>query len=342
MPYSNIKVLLLNVNREGWHSGNMIYDMECVKRACDTQMYGPGWPNYENSDLSEIIKQVYGDENPDVVYSYFTPNEKVSAVYINHYNIPERLHRFPTGFDKVNGVTKIFALSDFWARSPQQFAIDLGGLEFSHLFSCFTPPYARKKDFYSFFSEKIRNHMQFVAHPRCVEETCFKDYGLEKNVDVITLGAMSNFYLFRRHMHRTLSDQHKSIGISYKNYVHCGANFRHSTFVRDEYAQAISQARMLVSCGGRYHLAFNKIFEAMGCGTLYVGERPYGEKELHMEDGINYIAVNRDNFLEKIKYYAENDAERERIVANAKQTFKEYYTIDSRAKEFAKRLKKNL
>jgi hypothetical protein len=108
MPYSNTKVLLLNVNREGWHSGNMIYDMECVKRACDTQIYGPGWPNYQHSDLGDIVRQVYGDGKPDVIYSYFTPNERVGDVYIKHYGIPERLHRFPTEFSKVD-VPKVFA-----------------------------------------------------------------------------------------------------------------------------------------------------------------------------------------------------------------------------------------
>jgi hypothetical protein len=297
----------------------------------------PDGQTYQHSDLGDIVRQVYGDGKPDVIYSYFTPNERVGDVYIKHYGIPERLHRFPTEFSKVD-VPKVFALSDFWARKPKQFSNHLGGLEFSHLFSCFTPPYASEKDFYAFFDQKLRDNMEFIAHPRCVEETCFRDYGLDKNVDVITLGAMSNFYSFRRHMHRTLSTSHKSMGVSYKNYKHCGTNFNHGSFVRDEYAKAISQAKMLVSCGGRYHLAFNKIFESMGCGTLYVGEKPYGEKELHMEDGVNYVAVTKSNFLEKIKYYSENDAERERIVKNAKETFKNHHTIDARAKEFATRV----
>jgi|SaaInlV_165m_DNA_1040744.scaffolds.fasta_scaffold14787_2 glycosyltransferase involved in cell wall biosynthesis len=336
MSLSKHKVLLLNVNREGWHSGNMIYDMWCVQQACETVIYGPGWPNYKTTDLKEIIHQIYGDDKPDVIYSYFTPNEKVGNVYINHYNIPERLHNFPTGFDKVKGIKKVFALSDFWARTPERFSKDLGGLEFSHMFSCFTPPYSKERHFNAFFDQKIRDNMKFVAHPRCVEETCFRDYGLDKEYDVITLGAMSNFYSFRRGMHNTLSTVAKKIGINYKNYTHCGANFNHTSFVRDDYAKAISQSKILVSCGGRYHLAFNKIFEAMGCGTLYIGEKPFGEKELALEDGVNYVAVTKSNFLEKIKYYVDNDSERQTIIDNAKQTFKDHHTIDARAKDFAK------
>lgn len=338
MPLSNIKVLLLNVNREGWHSGNMIYDMDCISRACDTQIYGPGWPNYKHTNLKEIISQVYGNEKPDIIYSYFTPNEKVGDVYINHYKIPKELHYFPTKFNEVKGVCKIFALSDFWARSSKQFSSDLGGLDFGYLFSCFTPPYSKESDFYSFFDKRIRDNIKFVAHPRCVEETCFRDYGLPKVNDVITLGAMGGFYKFRKHMHQVLHSESKKIGINYKNYSHCGVNFSHGNFIRDEYAKAISESKILVSCGGRYHLAFNKIFEAMGCGTLYIGERPYGEKELHMEDGVNYVAVDKDNFLEKIKHYCDDNTERDRIIKNAKITFVEHHTIDARAKEFVKRI----
>ena len=86
MSFSDIKVLLLNVNRTGWHSGNMVYDMKAVQKACDTKMYGPGWPDYKHTDIKKIIEQLYGSGSPDVIYSYFTENETVRDCYINHYN----------------------------------------------------------------------------------------------------------------------------------------------------------------------------------------------------------------------------------------------------------------
>ena len=85
---------------------------------------------------------------------------------------------------------------------------------------------------------------------------------------------MWHFYPLRVHMHKYLHNHQRQMGIRYKNYQHCGVNFSHSAFVRDEYAQAINRSKMLASCGGRYKLAMNKIFEAMGCNTAYVGEKP--------------------------------------------------------------------
>jgi spore maturation protein CgeB len=105
---------------------------------------------------------------------------------------------------------------------------------------------------------------------------------------------------------------------------------------------AINESKMLISCGGRYHLAFNKIFESMACNTLYVGEKPYGEEELHLKDGYNYVAVTKDNFADKIKYYLKNPNEMETISNNAKDTFLKYHNIQSRAIDFITLLKKIL
>lgn len=340
MSLSDIKLLLLNVNRTGWHSGNMIYDMECVKTACDTKIYGPGWPEYKYNDVGEIIKQLYGDDKPDIIYSYFTPNEKVGDIYINHYKTPVELTRFPVNLDKITGIKKVFALSDFWARSPQQFTNDLKDSTFEYCFCCFTPPYSNPKHFFQFFDNEIRSKIKFVAHPRCIDANCFKDYGLPKEHDVITIGAMGGFYPFRSHMHNTLQANSQRLGIKYKNYSHCGFNFSHSDFVREKYAQTINSSKMLVSCGGKYHLVFNKIFEAMACKTLYVGEKPYGEKELHLEDGVNYVAINVDNFVDKIRFYLDNPEKINCITNNAYETFVKYHTVEARAKNLVELLEK--
>jgi len=332
---SKTKILLLNVNREGWHSGNMIYDMMAVQKACDTTIYGPGNPGYDSVDLIEIISKLYGNDKPDIIYSYFTPNERVRDVYQKHYKIPEALMNFPKNLDKIKTL-KIFALSDFWARRPDQYAKDLIGSTFQYCFCCFTPPYSNPRDFWSFFNNDVRKEIKFVAYPRCVDKNCFKEYGLEKKYDIITLGVLSHFYPLRSWMHNFLSQNSSKMNIKYKNHPRCGAEFRHNDFVREKYAMAINSSKMMASCGGRYHLAFNKIFESMGCGTAYIGERPYGEQELHMQDGYNYIAVSPNNFTSKIMEYLKNPEQLKKIVHNARDTFEKYHHIDSRAMDFVK------
>ena len=333
---------MLNVNREGWHSGNMVYDMEAIFRACDTKAYGPGWPDYNHTNVTKIIKQLYGDGKPDVIYSYFTENETVRDCYMSHFQIPQHLGKFHQGLKDVNGVMKIFALSDFWQRKPDGYAKSLIGSSFQYCFACFAPPYSNPKHFYGFFNDQVRKEIQFVGYPRCVDAECFRDYRMPKDYDVITLGAMWHFYGFRVWMHNYLKNHHKELGINYHNYPHCGSDFKHSDFVREKYARAINNARMLASCGGRYGVAYNKIFESMGCGTVYVGDKPYGAHELHMVDGHNYIAVTKENFAEKIKYYVNKPDELQTIANNGKETFHRYHNIDARAKDFVKLLEERL
>jgi len=336
MSLSKIKVLLLNVNRDGWHSGNMIYDMEVIKRACDTVLYGPGWPEFKNVDIREIIKQVYGQEKPDVIYSYFYDNECISDVYMQHYHIPEALRFFPKNLEKINDIVKIFAISDFWHSKNQN---SIGQSKFNYCFGCFVPPYSKPSDFYSFFSEENKSKIKFVPLVRCVDKSCYKDYGLAKRYDVVSLGSMDSFYPLRVFMHDYLAKNSERLNIKYKNYPHCGFNFSHTNFVRESYAMVINESKMLISCGGKYHLAMNKIFEAMGCGTVYVGEKPYGEEQLHMKDGYNYIAVNKENFVDKIRHCLRDTEELSCISKNAKKTFDLYYHIDIRANDFLNLIK---
>lgn len=325
------KLLLLNVNRSGWHSGNMIYDMEAIKLACDTVIYGPGWPEYKTNSLPEIISQVYGNDKPDIIYSYFTPNEKVGKVYIDHYKIPEHLQNFPANFDKVKNIIKVFGLSDFWSRSPERYTKDLEGNPFGYCVCCFTPPYSNPKNFWSFFNNDIKKNMKFLAYPRCVDSKCFKKYG-EKKLDIITTGAMTSFYPVRVWMHNSLKNEK----MKYKNYPHSGVNFGHNGFVREKYARAISESKMLASCGGIYHLFFNKVIEAMGCETAYVGEKGYGFDELGFKDGENFIEVNKDNLIEKVRYYNNNEKELKNIINNGKELFLDRHTIEKRAVDFEK------
>ena len=324
------------MNREGWHSGNMLYDMEVIKRACDTTFYGPGWPEFKNSDIREIIKQIYGQEKPDVIYSYFYNNECIQDVYMRHYNISKSLKNFPMHLDKIKDIVKIFAISDFWHGKDQTLIQQSG---FEYCFGCFIPPYSRPSDFFSFFSEDNKKQIKFLPLARCVDKDCYKNYSMNRKFDVISVGSMrESFYPLRLYMHNYLSQNSSKLKIVYTNFPHCGFNFCHSNFVRENYARRIAESKMLISCGGKYHLAMNKIFESMGCGTAYVGEKPFGEEQLHLKDDFNYIAVTRENFIDKIKFYLHNSNELERICRNAKETFNKYHHIDARASDFVKLL----
>ena len=339
MPLLSTKILVLNVNREGWHSGNMLYDMRAIEGACDVKFYGPGWPDYTQNRLVDVVSQLYGADKPDIIYSYFEENEKIEDVYLTHFNIPEHLRVFPTGLSDIKGVTKIFAVSDFWKKKYSDSLFQSG---FEFVFSCFAPPFSNSKHFFRYFDPALKAKLKFIGHPRCVDELCYKDYQLPKENDVITVGAMDeDFYPLRLYIHSFLQENGGQLGINYKNYPHCGFNYFHSGFVREEYAQAINRAEILISCGGVYRLAFNKIFESMGCRTVYMGERPFGAEELHLVDGYNYVAVTRGNFRQRLVDLLNDRDKLAMIAANGQKTFLAHHTIRERSKGFVRLLYEN-
>lgn len=330
------KILILATNRAGWHSGNKLYDYAVVAGCGDSVVYGPGYDYYRFANVELISGQIYGGQKPDIIYSYYTPEEQVKSIYVDHYKIIPPLRTFPINFKKYDKIKRVYGLSDFWHRTKEQWNTSLLGSTFKYCFCCFAPPYCDQGVFNTFFSQEVREEIKFMALPRAVDKYLFKDYGLDKVYDVAIMGNIgSHFYPFRKWMHDELTNKASEYNIKYKNFPHSGFGFKHNGFVRKRYAMAINQSKILVSCGGIYHLAMNKIFEAMGCGTLYIGEKPAGEHELGLKDGFNYVAVTKDNFWEKLNYYLKHEDERFKIIENAKETFKKH-TIEARTQDCKK------
>lgn len=331
-----MKALILSTNRTGFHSQNKMYDHEVVARATEAKYYGPGFPGFDQrSNIWEIVYSIFPGSQPDVICSWYTPREEIKDIYYSHFHI-DASHR-NRGFPEImpNGFLNIYMLSDFWHRNQREWEKGLLKSGFRYCFCCFAPPYCDEEIFNSFFNQSVRDEIRFVGLPRCVDKEIYKDYGGEKIYDVITVGNLgSHFYPFRKWAHQTLMQNAPKMGITYTNFPHSGFGYHHNGFVGEKYARAINASKILISCGGKYHLAMNKIFEAMGCGTLYCGPKPAGAEQLHLKDGFNYVAVTENDFLEKIHYYVKHDAQRQQIINNAKQTYLQCHHIDARSEDF--------
>ena len=334
----DVKVLLLVMNREGWHSANLLYDIEVWKRACITEVYGPGFQNYKTNQIGQVIRQIYGDSEPNIILSLFTPNEPVKDACIEKFCIPKQLWIFPVGLETlITNATRIFWTSDFWSGERREFAKVLPPAKFDYCIGCFVPPYSNPKDFYSFFGEKLKQSLTFMPLPRCVDANCFTIYDIERKYDIISTGHMApKFYPFRSLMRRTFEKKQNELGIKFHHYLHCKNGYEHNGFVREEYAKAIATGKILASGNSKYQVAMNKIFESMGCGTIYMGNRPHGHKQLHLDDGINCLFVTKNNFIDVAQSILKQPQKMEEMSRNSHSTFLEHHSIEARAKDCAK------
>jgi spore maturation protein CgeB len=79
--------------------------------------------------------------------------------------------------------------------------------------------------------------------------------------------------------------------------------------------------------------------EGMSSSSLTMHDGTFEDDLLGYKDGVNYIKVNKNNFIEKIQYYLENDDERSEIVKNANALIKDRHTIQQRVQEFIELIK---
>jgi spore maturation protein CgeB len=78
----------------------------------------------------------------------------------------------------------------------------------------------------------------------------------------------------------------------------------------------------------------------MGSRTLVMANEPQSSKELGFINEYNYVEINRNNWKEKLKYYLENESERERIAKNGYEAAIKHHSTDIRAKQLISYLKR--
>lgn len=66
---------------------------------------------------------------------------------------------------------------------------------------------------------------------------------------------------------------------------------------------------------------------------------PFDREDLHFEPGFDFVEINKENFLEKIRYYLRHENERRKIARRGCETVKKYHTVTIRAKQLVDYLK---
>jgi len=334
---SEPRILFLSANYEGHVVTSMAHERRAIARVLpESVFYGPGYV-YETNYVPDIIRDIYGAEEPDAVFCYENAGrllgEPLQAPVIERYGLKGDLQFFPRGLDKVKCL-KIGFISDFWELTADEWERVLLGNGFSYVFSAVCPPFMSMRTFDRFFNTSVQREVRFIPWPRAVSPEIIRDYGLPKIYDVTLLGCLRrDFYPLRTRMHRTFS---KMRDIKYFHQDHPGYGFVSSqeALVGESYARAINQSKIFATCTGIYRIAFQKTYEILGSRTAMLCDEPNGAEFLGLCDNETYIRVNRWNFVRRAKWYLRHEDELERVSNNARQLFLARHTVDVRAQEF--------
>jgi len=176
----------------------------------------------------------------------------------------------------------------------------------------------------------------------------YKNLGLDRIYDVCLLGRVyHSMYPLRTIIWKTLLQNNltdrdniqfkvnnKTLKILYRHRPRRGWGYTEETFpMRKTYIETINRCNIFPFDGSVYKLPILKYFECMATETLALADTPLDAEDLHFKAGYNYVEINKDNFLDKIIYYLDNEKERKKITENGLTIMFKYHSMNIRVKQ---------
>ncbi|MBN2335110.1 glycosyltransferase [Candidatus Bathyarchaeota archaeon] len=328
-----MRILFNTIRSDNLVNLNVVHYLEQeTAKLADCQWSGAGWENHVPGEpIDETVKRLYGADPPDYIVNSRADIEE--SMRVADARTPETPRTVMT-------IGDMHVEPEAWVETANR---GFDGALMRYLYS----PYAKRTLLsYGYYSKFDEDYYLDNLKPEKLHFPWFTDHRIyhpseEKEHDVIFLGA------YRRKVYPLRYDIVKELPkLCEEN------NWRYlirdrppgKTPTRDvqtlteqghivgpKYAETIAKAKVFIFGNSIFRYPVSKYFEIMGSGILVMANRPQSAEELHFRDGDNYVEINRQNWKEKLRYYLEDDAERERIARRGYETVNKYHTSEVRA-----------
>lgn len=176
---------------------------------------------------------------------------------------------------------------------------------------------------------------KFVWLPHHVYTQIFYDYKQEKVIDYLLMGVLSNkTYPFRCKIVNTMKNMDNFVYYKHPGYRYFTDEEKANTLIGANYAKEINKAKIFLTDDSIYKYPIAKYFEVAACNTLVLGSGSQELRDLGFIDQKTMVEINEDNFLEKAKYYLENEKLRRAISKNGYNMVRKYHSTRVRVREF--------
>lgn len=169
--------------------------------------------------------------------------------------------------------------------------------------------------------------------PRSVSLNVFYDTHYERENTVYLLGYVNLIYPIRQNIFRVSQKTSKEIeGIKFV--------FTSATGIISprEFLKILGTSKISIFDCGMFKYPIMKIFEGMATNTLCLCDLPYDYEALRLQPDVNLVEITMTNFVDKIRYYLDNDDERKRIAKNGLELVQKYHSTEVRAKQLIEQL----
>lgn len=255
-----------------------IHGILALSKIAVVKIWGVNWEYYdENKTVQENLDFIH--EKPDVVVCYkpllYKGFKDLNCLKVLRYNEMYELELTIKEIEESN--------ADLVVCHHENDC-----LFYQHFYRCY-------------FGQKNKK-VKLVHIPHSAEKTVFRDYGLEKEYDILLVGRNGSKNRLRekhyplRDKFRALIPRFESEGFKIGIFDHPG--YVHNDSFTDryliEFSQAINKSRVCVSCSGLPKSRFGKYIEVPMSGTVLVADIPDEDQE-----NIRKFVVEIDENMEK-------------------------------------------
>lgn len=260
-------------------------------------------PNFHNllQELRRRVELTVWHHSGDINTIMEASNSRPDFILINEYgetNSPDI-----TGLDRCQTPCGVLLHDLHYAIAARRKMLEQNKVK--HIFTLY------RDKFYEWYPQ-YWDKVHWLPHQ--IDPGVFKDYGQDKEIDCLMMGAVhAGVYPLRTLILNTMRDTPGFVYHQHPGYRNFSDQEAGEAMIWENYAREINRARLFVTCYSRYAYPLAKYLEVLACNTLLLAPASREIEELGLIPGTHFAAINDTDFKEKIRYYLEHDRERERI-----------------------------
>lgn len=174
--------------------------------------------------------------------------------------------------------------------------------------------------------------------PHFVNTDIYKDYSLKKDIQLLMMGAVNDYYPLRQEIVKAYSADPRFICHHHPGYRDFNAKEEKKNMIGERYAKEINRAEIFFTCPSILHYPVIKYFEALACKTLLLAPAFKELEDLGFIAGEHFIAIDESNFKEKAEYYLADNEKRQHLAEQGYQFIQQHHTVKIRAMQLVKRI----
>ncbi len=178
---------------------------------------------------------------------------------------------------------------------------------------------------------------KMIWSPHFVQPDIFRDYKQKKDIDLLLMGAVNDYYPLRQKILAAYKGDPSFVYHQHPGYKPISGKKEGAEYlIEQRYAQEINRASIFFTCPSIYNYPVMKYFEALAAKSLLLAPTFPELEDLGFQPGKHFVSIDATNFQEKASYYLLKDKERQKITEQGYRFIHQTHTVQKRVKELVK------